>query len=152
MPSTQAYSVDWTVEVEPEGDVSNDVTSITYTREVGNPNSVTVELDTSERPHALEEQADITVILSDANTTVRFDGFVDEVNDSETEPLVTLDGRTPEGRLDDTTVVGTYNENSVWAVINGVVDTGPSRIRGISYDLSAATADYVVFAGSTDFG
>ena len=129
MPSTQAYSVSWTVTVEPEGDVSADVTDITYTREDGNPNSVTVELDTSQRPHALEEQADITVILSDANDTVRFDGFVDDVDDSDSEPKVTLDARTPEGRLDDTTVVGTYNENNLWDVINGIVDTGPSRIR-----------------------
>jgi len=152
MPSTQAFSVDWTVTVEPEGDVSDDVADITYTREDGNPNSVTVELDTSQRPHALEEQADITVILTDANDTVRFDGFVDDVDDSDSEPKVTLDARTPEGRLDDATVVGTYNENNLWDVINGVVDTGPSRIRGISYDAAAAKNEYGLFSGATDFG
>lgn len=152
MPSTQAYSVDWTVNVEPEGDVSDDVTEITYTRENGNPNSVTVTLDTSQRPHALEEQADITVILSDSNATVRFDGFVDDVDDDTTEPKVTLDARTPEGRLDDTTVVGTYNENNLWDVIDGVVDTGPSRVRGITYDAADAKEEYGLFSGATDFG
>jgi len=152
MPSTQAYSVNWTVRVEPEGDVSEDVTEITYTRENGNPNSVTVELDTSQRPHALEEQADMTVILSDSNASVRFDGFVDDVDDSDTEPLVTLDARTPEGRLDDTTVIGTYNENNLWDVIDGVVDTGPSRVRGFTYDAADAIDEYGLFSGATDFG
>jgi hypothetical protein len=152
MPSTQAYTVDWTVTVEPEGDVSEDVSDITYTRENGNPNSVTVELDTSQRPHALEEQADIMVRLTDGNDTVEFNGFVDDVDDDDTEPKVTLDARQPEGRLDDTTVVGTYNEDSVWDVIDGVVDTGPSAVRGITYDAADARATYGLFSGGTDFG
>jgi len=152
MPSTQAYSVNWTVNVQPEGDVSGDVTEITYTRENENSNSVTVELDTSQRPHALEEQADVTVVLSDKNETVRFDGFVDDVSDHDTEPKVTLDARTPEGRLDDTSVVGAYNENNIWGVIEGVVDGGPSKIRNITYDAAAAKDRYGLFSGATDFG
>jgi hypothetical protein len=152
MSATQAYSVDWTVTVSPEGDVSGDVIEITYTREQGNPNSVTVKLDTSQRPHALEEQADIDVTLTDGNDTVVFSGFVDDVDDDDTEPVVTLDARTPEGRLDDSTVVGRYNEDNIWDVIDGVVDTGPSKIRGISYDADAAKAEYGLFSEATDFG
>lgn len=152
MPSTQAYSVDWTVTVEPEGDVSDDVVDITHTREDGNPNSVTVKLDTSQRPHALEEQADIMVRLSDSNTAVEFNGFVDDVDDADNEPVVTLDARTKEGQLDDTTVVGAYNKDNLWDVIDGVVDEGPSRIRGMTYDAAAAKDKYGLFSGSTDFG
>lgn len=152
MPDTQAYSVDWTVTVAPEGDVSRDVTEITYTRENGNPNSVTVTLDTSQRPHALEEQATISVELSDANETVTFDGFVDDVDDSPDEPTVTLDARTDEGRLDDGTVVGRYNKDNLWDVIDGIMDTGPSQIRAISFDAAAAKDEHGLFAGQTDFG
>lgn len=152
MPSTQAYSVDWTVTVEPEGDISEDVVEVVYTRENGNPDSATVKVDTSQRPHALEEQSDITVTLSDSNDTVTFNGFVDDVDDATDEPIVTIDARTPEGRLDDTTVVGSYNENNVWDVIDGVVDTGPSKTRGISFDAADAKDTYGLFSGQTDFG
>lgn len=152
MPSTQAYSVDWTVSIDPEGDVSDDVAKITYTRETGNPDSVTVTLDTSQRSHALEEQSDITVSLSDGNDTVRFDGFVDDVDDDTTKPKVTVDARTGNGRLDDATVVGRYAETNLWDVIDGVVDTGPSKVRGFTFDAAAAKDRYGLFSGATDFG
>lgn len=148
---TSAYTADWTVTIAPEGDVSEDVTEIVLTRRRG-ADTVTVRLDTSERTHALEEQADITVELTDNNSTVNFDGFVDDVTDSDEEPKVTIDGRTDRARLDDVSLVGTIDADSLWGVIDWVIDTGPGQVRGFSFDQVQHEDDYGLFGGSTDFG
>jgi hypothetical protein len=152
MPQTQAYSVDWTVTVEPEGDVSQDVVEIVFKREADAPNSVTVELDTSKRPHALQERRTITVELTDGNDTVQFSGFIDDVSDDDSGPTVTVDARSNEGQLDDGTVVGHYSEDNLWRVVDEIFDIGPSRLRDISFDVEGHIARHGVWASTTEFG
>jgi len=151
MPNTQAYSVDWTVEVQPEGDVSDDVVSVVVQRRK-DVNTATVELDTSVRPHAVEERTDITVELSDANETITFNGRVDDVSDSDREPVVTIDARTPEAQLDDTSLVGNYSEDNLFMVVNAILDDGPSRIRSITFGPEKHISEYGTFTGETVFG
>jgi hypothetical protein len=151
MPDTQAFSVDWNVTIEPEGDVSDDVSEITIIEEQG-VDSATVKLDTSKRPHALEEQRDITIIVDDGNTTKRFDGFTDSVSDDETRPLVTVDARTAIGVMDDATAVGVIEESNLFRVINALLDTSAGKVRELSFDPSELESQYGTFSGATDYG
>ena len=152
MPSTQAYSVSWTVEIQPEGDVSQDVAEIKIIEESGKPDSATVTLDTSERPHALEEQKDISISITDGNETVSFDGFTDSVKDDEEQPVVTVDARESDGLLQDGTAAGSIDESNLFRVIDGIVDTSAGKIREITFDPSSLESQYGTFAGTTDFG
>jgi len=151
MPDTQAFAVDWTVTIQPEGDVSEDVAEITIIEESGG-DSATVKLDTSKRPHALEEQRDISIRLDDGNTVKRFDGFTDSVSDDETRPVVTVDARTPIGVMDDATAVGVISESNLFRVIDAILDQSAGKVREISFDPSDLESTYGTFAGSTDFG
>lgn len=151
MPDTQAFSVDWTVTIQPEGDVSDDVAEITIIEERG-INSATVKLDASKQPHALEEQRDIHIRLDDGNTVKTFDGFTDSVSDGDTRPIVTVDARTPIGLLDDSTAVGVISEDNLFRVIDALLDTTAGKVRELSFDPSELEAEYGTFAGSTDFG
>lgn len=152
MPSTQAYSVDWTVTIQPEGDVSADVSEIILTFERGRPDMAVVKLDTSERPHALDEYRDIHIELSDQNNTITFDGWTDSVSDSEDEPIVTIDSRESEGLLKDASAVGNIDRANLFQVIDGLVNDGASEVREISFDPTDLESEYGTFAGSTDFG
>lgn len=151
MPDTQAFSVDWTVEIAPEGDVSEDVAEITLIEEPG-VNSATVKLDTSKRPHALEEQRDIHVEVDDGNTTKTFDGFTDSISDDEERPVVTVDARTPIGILDDATAVGVISEDNLFGVIHAIIDTSAGKVREITFDPAELENQYGTFGGSTNFG
>jgi hypothetical protein len=151
MPDTQAFAVDWTVTIQPEGDVSEDVAQISIIEEQG-VDSATVKLDTSKRPHALEEQRDISIRLDDGNTVKRFDGFTDSVSDDETRPVVTVDARTPIGVMDDATAVGVISESNLFRVIDAILDQSAGKVREITFDPSDLESTYGTFAGSTDFG
>jgi hypothetical protein len=151
MPDTQAFSVDWTVTIQPEGDVSDDVSEITIIEEQG-VNSATVKLDTSKRPHALEEQRDISIRVDDGNTVKRFDGFTDSVSDDETRPLVTVDARTAIGVMDDATAVGVIEADNLFRVIDALLDTSAGKVRELSFDPSGLESRYGTFAGATDYG
>lgn len=151
MADTQAFSVDWTVTIEPEGDVSEDVSEITIIEESG-VNSATVTLDTSKRPHALEEQQDISILLDDGNITKRFDGFTDSISDDEERPVVTVDARTPIGVLDDGTAVGQIQADNLFQVIDGILDNSAGQIREVSFDPTDLEDEYGTFASSTDYG
>jgi len=151
MPDTQAFSVDWTVTIQPEGDVSEDVSEITIIEEQG-INSATVKLDTSKRPHALEEQRDISIVLDDGNTTKRFDGFTDSISDDETRPIVTVDARTAIGLLDDATAVGVISEPNLFRVIDAILDTTAGKVREITFDPTELEDQYGTFGGVTNFG
>ncbi|AGM11295.1 hypothetical protein HHTV1_40 [Haloarcula hispanica tailed virus 1] len=151
MPDTQAFSVDWTVTIQPEGDVSEDVSEITLIEEQG-VDSATVKLDTSKRPHALEEQRDISIVLDDGNTTKRFDGFTDSISDDETRPIVTVDARTPIGLLDDGTAAGVISEDNLFQVIDAILDQSAGQIREISFDPTDLEDQYGTFAAATNFG
>lgn len=151
MADTQAYSVDWTVVIEPEGDVSDDVAEITVIEEEG-VDSATVVLDTSKNPHALEEDRDIHITITDGNDTEEFDGFVDAVKDDETRPLVTIDARTAPGLLDDTNAVGVIEASDIWGVIDGVMDSSAGKVRQITFDPSAHRNQYGTFGNQVNFG
>lgn len=148
MPNTQAYTVDWTVTIAPEGDVTEDVSSITIELHGDKPDQATVSLDTSKRPHALEEQQPIHVEVTDLNDTVEFDGFTDKVSDSDDEATVTVDAREPKARLDDTNVVGTVSADTLLGCVDQLIDEGPSQIRSINFDLEAAKSGYTQLAGT----
>jgi len=152
MPSTQAYTVSWAVDIQPEGSVTPDVAEITITEESGKPNTATVTLDTSESPHALEEQQPITIEIEDGNTLKRFVGITDAVKDDEEKPVVTVDARQSRGLLDDTTAAGTADEPNLFRVLEFLIDTGPSDVREIAYDAASDESTYGTFAGSTDYG
>lgn len=154
MPSTQAFTVDWTVEIEPEGDVSNDVTEITITKSSSESNSATIQLDTSQRPHALEEQQPIDVTVTDGNDTVTFTGTVDDVNDASHEPTVTVDAREPEARFSDVSLLGyTYSGTNLWNVVDSMIEFGPSQVRGITFNAFGHSQRHgAILGGSTDFG
>lgn len=152
MPSTQAFSVDWTVTIEPEGDVSDDVSEITIIREK-DVNSATVSLDTSQQPHALEEQQQITIEITDGNSTVEFDGFTDSVKDDETRPLVTVDARSKSGTLDDHTAVAFISgATDLWAVVDQLVDELPGKIRGVTFDAQSHRDQYGSLTDDVNFG
>lgn len=136
----------------PEGDVSDDVVDLKVLEEQGKPDSATVVLDTSERPHALEERKDIQITITDQNTTEEFSGFVDSVKDDPERPTVTVDARTEEGRLDDATAAGVIDEDNLFDVIDAVVDSSAGRVRGITFDPAPLIDKYGTFANSTDFG
>lgn len=157
MPSTQAYNVDRTVEITPTGanspvDLSDDIVDIVLREEEDNVNSAKVKVDTSERPYSIEESWDIFVEITDGNDTQTFDGFVDEVKDDEERPVVTIDAREPAGLLDDVSLVGTYSGDTVFDVIEGFMDGGPSQVRQISFDVQSLKNTYGSFDGSTVFG
>jgi outer membrane protein OmpA-like peptidoglycan-associated protein len=152
MPSTQAYSVNWTVTIQPEGDVSQDAAEIKIIQEENKPNSATVTLDTSERPHALEEQKDISITITDQNNTVTFDGYTDSVKDDEENPIVTVDAREADGLLKDATAAGSIDEDNLFQVIDAIVDTSAGKVREITFDPSDLESTYGTFAGSVDFG
>lgn len=152
MPSTQAYSVSWTVSIEPEGDVSDDVSEITIIQERGKPNSATVTLDTSERPHALEEQEAIDIQVDDGNNTITFDGFTDAVSDDPKQPVVTVDARESDGLLQDSTAAGSIDESNLYRVIEGIVDSSPGKVREVSFDPAPLESTYGTFASTTDYG
>lgn len=152
MPSTQAYSVDWTVTIQPEGDVSEDVAEITIIEEEGKPEAATVLLNTSERPHALEEQRDISIELSDGNVTKSFDGFTDSVSDDAEQPTVTVDARQAGGLLRDITAAGSIDGSTLFHVIDGIVDTSAGKVREITFDPDNAASSYGTFAGDSDYG
>ena len=151
MPDTQAFSVDWEVTIQPEGDVSEDVSEITIIEEQG-INSATVKLDTSKRPHALEEQKDITIRLDDGNTVKRFDGFTDSISDDETRPIVTVDARTAIGLMDDATAAGVISEDNLFRVINAILDQSAGQVREITFDPFDLEDQYGTFAGATNYG
>lgn len=151
MPDTQAFSVDWTVTIQPEGDVSDDVVEITIIEEEG-INSATVTLDTSKQPHALEEQEDISITVDDGNTTKSFDGFTDSIDDDDTRPVVTVDARTPIGVMDDSIAVGDISEDNLFQVIDAIVDTTAGEVREITFDPTDLESQYGTFGGSTVFG
>jgi len=151
MADTQAFSVNWTVQIEPEGDVSEDVAEITLIEESG-VDSATVKLDTSKRPHALEEQQDIHIELDDGNITKTFDGFTDSISDDEERPVVTVDARTPIGVLDDATAVGDISEDNLFQVINSILDTSPGKVRELSFDPVPLVIDYGTFGSATNYG
>jgi len=135
MPDTQAFAVEWRVTIQPEGDVSGDVAEITIIEESG-VDSATVKLDTSKRPHALEEQRDITIRLDDGNTVREFDGYTDSVSDDEERPVVTVNARTPIGVLDDSTAVGVIKEDNLFRVIEAIIDDSAGRVRELYFDPS----------------
>jgi hypothetical protein len=151
MPDTQAFAIDWRVTIQPEGEVSADVAEITIIEEAG-VNSATVKLDTSKRPHALEEQQDITITLDDGNTVRRFDGYTDSVSDDDERPVVTVDARTPIGVLDDATAVGVIGESNLFRVIDAILDSSAGNVREIWFDPSGVESRYGTFAGATDYG
>ena len=152
MPSTQAYSVNWDVRIQPEGVVSGDVAELKVIEQSGKPNSATVTLDTSESPHALEEQKAITIEIEDGNTTINFVGITDSVKDDDERPIVTVDARESSGLLKDTTVAGTADEPNLFQVIKYIIDDGPSDVREIAFDAASLESQYGTFAGATDFG
>lgn len=151
MPETQAYSVDWTVSIQPEGDVSEDVAKLVVQREDG-VNSATVVLDTSKKPHALEEQRDISISIDDGNESIQFDGFTDAVKDDPNNPAVTIDARTPTGLLKDTTSVGRISEDNLFRVIEAIISNSPGQVRQISFDAASLEERYGSFKGTTNFG
>lgn len=151
MPSTQAYSVSWTVTIEPEGDVSDDVAEIVIQREQ-DLNTATVTLDTSKNAHALEEQKDISITLTDGTETISFDGYTDAVEDDEEKPVVTIDARTPGGLLDDGTAAGRIDRENVFRVIDGIMNDSPGEVREIKFDPSALESRYGTFASETNYG
>ncbi|PSQ46034.1 hypothetical protein BRD15_10235 [Halobacteriales archaeon SW_6_65_15] len=138
--------------VTPEGDVDRDVVEVTITQKDGEPDAATVKLDTSERPHALEEEADLNITLDDGNNAVTFSGRVDSVKDDKQDPIVTIDAREPDGALDDVSAVGKINEPTLFDVINGIVDGSPGRVRGVTFDPGPLKSRYGTFANSTIFG
>jgi hypothetical protein len=151
MPDTQAFAVEWRVTIQPEGDVSDDVAEITLIEEHG-VDSATVKLDTSKRPHALEEQHDISIRLDDGNTVREFDGYTDKISDDEERPVVTVDARTPIGVLDDATAVGVIEEDNLFRVIEAILDRSAGRVRELYFDPADLESQYGTFAGSTDYG
>lgn len=151
MASTQAFSVDWNVTVDGEP-VDVDVIEATISQRQHEPNSATVQLDTSERPHAIEEEVRIKVTLDDGNDQIAFRGRTDAVRDSKREPLVTVDAREPAGELDDVSAVGRIRESSLWDVLDAIMDTSAGQIRGITFDPAPLKTAYGSFGGSTVFG
>jgi len=152
MPDTQAYSVDWTVSIQPEGDVSADVAELKILQEDKKPDSATVVLDTSEKPHALKERKDITITVDDGNNAVKFDGVTDSVKDDETKPIVTIDAREREGLLDDVHAVGLIDADNLFRVIDELVNNTAGQIREISFDPASLESNYGTFGSSTNFG
>lgn len=152
MPQTQAYTLSWAVKIQPEGDVSEDVSEITIIQEDGKPDSATVTLDTTQRPHALKEQKAIDIEVTDGNETITFDGFTDSVQDDEEQPIVTVDARESDGLLQDTTAVGIINADSLFGVIDGIIDSSAGKVREITFDQSNAESEYGTFASTTTFG
>jgi len=151
MPDTQAYSVDWTVDIAPEGDVSDDVAELKVI-DVEGVKSATVKLDTSKSPHALEELEDISITIEDGNQTVQFDGKTDSIHDDPERPVVTVDARSPDGLLDDATVAGLISEENLFDVINAIIDTSAGKVRSISFDPDPLISAHGTFAGAVDFG
>ena len=151
MPQTQAYSVDWDVTVAGQN-VDRDVVEVTVNQTDDEPDSATVQLDTSERPHAVEEEDDMRVTLDDGNDVIEFRGRVDAVKDSKSEPLVTIDGREPAGELDDVSAVGDINEDNLFDVIDSVIDTSAGQVRGVTFDPGPLKSQYGTFGNSTVFG
>ena len=151
MPSTQAYTVDWSVEVAGQT-VDNDVVEVTISQTENKPDSATVVLDTSERAHAVEEKDDMRVILDDGNEQVTFRGRADAVKDDKTDPVVTVDGREPSGELDDVSAVGRIREANLWDVLDGIMDRSAGQIRGITFDPASLKSNYGTFGGSVVFG
>lgn len=157
MPSTQAFSVARTVEITPRGssttrDVSEDVVEIVIAEKAEEVDSATVKLDTSQRPHAVLEQSDIHIEVDDGNDTKTFDGFIDEVSDDDTKPLVTIDARHPSGLLDDTSLVGSVEEDNLFDVLDAIVDRAASEIRQLSFDPSQLKSQYPNLGVSAVFG
>jgi len=157
MPSTQAYSVDRLVEITPRGgafarDVTRDVSEIVIQENQDEPDSATVKLDTSQRPHAILEQSDIHIEVEDGNDYKEFDGFVDEVQDDDTKPVVTIDAREPAGLLDDVSLVGNVDEDNLFDVLEAIVDQNASQIRQLSFDTSELKSDYPTLGIAAVFG
>lgn len=150
MPDTQAYSADWTVTIAPEGDVSEDVTELKIIREDG-INTATVELDTSERPHALMEREDIHISITDGNDTVEFDGYTDAVEDDPEDPIVQVDARSLPGALDDADAVGVISEDTIWDCIDALLDSSPGQVREITFDPQPLKDEFGTFANSTNY-
>jgi len=151
MPSTQAYSVDWDVEIAGKT-VNRDVVEVTIKQKDGSPDSVTVKLDTSKDPHAIEQGATVRVTLDDRNTQVTFRGSADAVKDDQSDPVVTIDAREPRGNLDDVSAVAITDEETVFDVIDRVVDDSPGEIDGITFDAASLKSRYGTFGNSTIFG
>jgi len=145
------FSIGWDVSIQPEGDVSDDAIEVVLERnEEGN--QATVILDTSETPHALEEQYQIQITLDDGNDSVEFTGWVDNVDDDAQKPIVTVDARSATGVMKDTSMVGNVDENTIFELLEGILDEGPSEIREITYDPSPYLAEYGNFQRDVDFG
>jgi hypothetical protein len=151
MPTTQAYSVDWDVEIGGTN-VDRDVVEAVIRETQEDPDTATVQLDTSERPHAVEEQTPLTIELDDGNDKTTFSGEVDSVKDSKTEPLVTIDAREPAGALDDISAVATIDESDIFDVIDTLIDDSPGAVDRITFDPSSLKSSYGTFGGSVVFG
>jgi hypothetical protein len=151
MPATQAFTVDWTVVVGGEN-VDSDVVEVVVTQREDRPDSATVQLDTSKRPHAIEEEATLQVQLDDGNDLIEFRGQTDSVRDAKNDPLVTVDAREPEGELDDVTAAGQIRENNLWDVLDAIMDGSAGKIRGTEFNPTALKNNYGTFGGSVVFG
>lgn len=157
MPSTQAFSVDRLVEITKRGsstarDVTRDVSEVIIQENQDSPDSATVKLDTSQRSHAILEQSDIHIEVDDGNDTKTFDGFVDEVADDDSKPVVTIDAREPAGLLDDVALVGTVDKSNLFDVLDGIINEGASQVRQLSFDPSELKSDYPNLGVSAVFG
>lgn len=147
-----AYSANWFVRIQPEGNLTDDVARVTIVEEEDRLNSATVVLDESKRNHILEEGADMTVSVEEGTTDKIFEGQVDSVDDDVRRPRATVEGREPAAALEDASAVEVINKRSLFAVIDALVDASNSEVRNIFFDVGKHRDRYGFFANSTIFG